>query len=73
VYILVRFLAQVLGITVLAVFLAAFDFYSSGVRPVSTLAVIQSVITNPVYHIILLVLIFANGRTVLFRLDDKEV
>jgi len=73
VYILFRFLAEVLGITAVAVFLAVFHFYSSGVQPISTSAVLHSVITDPVYQIVLLVLIFANGRAVLFRMDDKEV
>jgi hypothetical protein len=26
-----------------------------------------------IYQLVLLALIFANGRTVLFRMDDKEV
>jgi predicted unusual protein kinase regulating ubiquinone biosynthesis (AarF/ABC1/UbiB family) len=73
VYILVRCLAQMLGITAVAVFLVFLNYYYSGVQPITATIVLQSVITNPVYQIIILVLIFASGRTVLFRLDDKEV
>lgn len=73
VYILVRFLALLLGITILAVILSSLNIYFGGVRPVSALAVFQSVITNPVYQIIVLILIISSGRTVLFRMDDKEV
>ena len=35
--------------------------------------VLQTVIANPVYQIIFFIMIFVHGRTVLFRLDDKEV
>ncbi len=72
-YILVRFLAQTLGVTALAVFLAVLNHYFRGEQPVNTYDVLRSVIAQPVYQIIILVLTFASGRTVLFRMDDKEV
>jgi hypothetical protein len=34
---------------------------------------LKVVVTNPVYQIILVILVFVQGRTVLFRLDDKEI
>ena len=35
--------------------------------------VVQNVLINPAYQIVLILLIFIHGRIVLFRLDDKEV
>lgn len=35
--------------------------------------VLQMVATNPVYQIVVFIMLFVHGRTVLFRLDDKEV
>ena len=33
----------------------------------------QLILTNPIYQIVFFIMIFVHGRTVLFRLDDKEV
>jgi hypothetical protein len=35
--------------------------------------VFQAIMTNPIYQIIFFIMLFVHGRTVLFRLDDKEV
>lgn len=72
VYILVRFLGQALVITLATVFLVVLNLYS-GRQPIDVNDVIQGVLTNPLYQIVILGLIFINGRTVLFRMDDKEV
>ncbi len=73
VYILVRFAAQVLTLTgVMAGLLVANDYlYRLG--PLDGRAAIASTIANPIYQIILLMLVFISGRTVLFRMDDKDV
>jgi predicted unusual protein kinase regulating ubiquinone biosynthesis (AarF/ABC1/UbiB family) len=73
VFILVRFLALLLGVTVISAILTSSGLFFGGGQPVSALAVLQSVITNPIYQIIVLILILSSGRTVLFRMDDKEV
>jgi ubiquinone biosynthesis protein len=73
VYTLVRFLTLALGVTAIAVALAAGYSYLGARQPVNIQNVILLAVTNPIYHGILLVLLFVNGRTVLFRLDDKEV
>jgi len=72
VYILVRFLAQILGVTAAGVFLSVLNLYLSR-QPIDIHGALRSVIANPVYQIIILILAFVSGRTVLFRMDDKEV
>jgi ubiquinone biosynthesis protein len=73
IYILVRFLAEGLSVTALSVLLVYLNLIFGGKQPGSLYAIVQPVIANPVYQIILLILILVNGRTVLFRMDDKEV
>jgi hypothetical protein len=73
VYMFVRFSAEVLGVTLVAALLAGLRRYAAGEVLVDGYAVLRSVIANPIYHFIVLTLVFIRGRTVLFRLDDKEV
>jgi ubiquinone biosynthesis protein len=73
IYILVRFLAEGLSVTALSVLLVYLNLIFGGKQPGSLYAIVQPVIANPVYQVILLVLILVNGKTVLFRMDDKEV
>ena len=73
VYISVRFFTQVLGATAAALGLAFIYFYLSGRVPLVPSEVFYWCISNPIYHAALLLLIFVNGRTVLLRMDDKEV
>jgi len=72
-YILVRFFAQALLVTVLAASLVAFNLYLSGEPAMQVQSIVHAVMTSPVYRTIILILILINGRTVLFRMDDKEV
>lgn len=72
VYILVRFIAQILGVTAAAAFLAVLKLYL-GRQAIDIYGALRTVFANPVYHIIILILTFVNARTVLFRMDDKEV
>jgi ubiquinone biosynthesis protein len=73
VYILVRFLTQAIGIALVAALFAAIYLYFGAQQSINTYSILQWVVTNPVYQITLLALIFVNGRTVLIRMDDKEV
>ncbi len=73
IYILIRFVGEALAVTLVTVFIVTLNLYLGAKQPVDVLAVLQGVITNPIYQIIILVLIFVNGRTVLFRMDDKEI
>jgi len=72
VYIGVRFFGQVLALTLVTVFVVILNLYYSG-SPIDVYDIIQGVLMNPIYQIVILILIFINGRTVLFRMDDKEV
>jgi predicted unusual protein kinase regulating ubiquinone biosynthesis (AarF/ABC1/UbiB family) len=71
-YTLIRFVAAVLGVTALAVALVALTLLFRGRPAMSVYAIIQFLIANPVYQAVLLLLVLLNGRTVLFRLDDRE-
>jgi hypothetical protein len=73
VYTGVRFFTEVLGITAVALGLGFLSFYLSGRLPIVPREVFTSLLSNPLYHAALLLLIFVNGRTVLFRMDDKDV
>jgi len=73
VYILVRFFTQVLGATAAALGLTFVYFYLSGRVPLVPSEVFYWCISNPIYQAALLLLIIVNGRTVLYRLDDREV
>ena len=73
IYIFVRFVAQVIGVTALAVILLYLGQYLGAQQQSGIDETLRQVITNPIYQIIMLMLVIANGRTVLFRMDDKEV
>jgi hypothetical protein len=73
VYIAVHFFTQVLGTTAVALGFSAAYFVLLGKLPLVPRELLIWCITNPFYHAALLLLILVNGRTVLFRLDDKEV
>ncbi len=73
VYILVRFFTQVLGITALAVGIGVVYFALAGRVPFIPSVIITWSISNPLYYSALILLIFINGRTALFRMDDKEI
>lgn len=72
-YIFFRFIVQVLSVTAVGVFLAAIQNFSSGFQAINFSDLFRMVVQNPLYQILLLILIFINGRTVLFRMDDKEI
>jgi ubiquinone biosynthesis protein len=71
-YIMILFFGQVVAITLVTVFVMMLNSYL-GAKPIDILGILQGVITNPVYQIVVLILMFVNGRNILFRLDDKEV
>ncbi|MCG2787142.1 MAG: AarF/ABC1/UbiB kinase family protein [Anaerolineae bacterium] len=73
VYTLLRFVGQTAVLTLLFAFLFNIKFYFAEQQFMNVYDVFFQVVTNPVYQIILFITIFVHGRTVLFRLDDKEV
>ncbi len=72
-YTLIRFLTQSLFVTAAAVVVTALFSFIGTQQPFNLHDVFFLAVTNPIYHSVILVLIFVSGRTVLFRLDDKEV
>ena len=73
VYTLLRFLGQTAALTLIFAFLINIKFYFDEQQFMNVYDTFFNVVTNPVYQIILFITIFIHGRTVLFRLDDKEV
>ncbi len=72
IYTLLRFITRTLlftlafaGVLILQLYLAK--------QSINVMDVVQNVLINPAYQIVLILLIFIHGRIVLFRLDDKEV
>lgn len=72
-YILFRFFGQALLVTAVAVILVMFNLYLSGSQAIDTQSVVQSVTGSIAYRAAIFILIIISGRTVLFRMDDKEV
>jgi ubiquinone biosynthesis protein len=72
-YILFRYLGQILIVTGLAAMIGYAIYYFNGLTLPSPQELSNWIITNPFYLLSLLVLTFINGRTVLFRMDDKEI
>jgi hypothetical protein len=72
VYTLLRFLAAVLAVTVLAGLLVSLNLILMGQPAMGVDALIRFLIGNPLYQAVLLLLLLVSGRTVLFRLDDRE-
>jgi ubiquinone biosynthesis protein len=68
-----RYIAQILGITALAVFIGFTIGYFNGQPAANLQELLKSILANPVYLLSVLVLTFVDGRTVLFRMDDKEI
>ncbi len=73
VYSLLRFIGQTLVLTLFFAILTGLQFYFEAQQAITVIDVFQRVVSNPVYQVLLLVMIFVSGRTVLFRMDDKEI
>jgi predicted unusual protein kinase regulating ubiquinone biosynthesis (AarF/ABC1/UbiB family) len=73
VYSLLRFAGQTVILTLVFAFLANFRLYLSEQHFMNVYESLQAVVTNPVYQVIFFIMLLVHGRTVLFRLDDKEV
>jgi ubiquinone biosynthesis protein len=73
IYILLRCIAQLIAVTGAACLLVlAGALLANGSTPPDLPLIFGTVVANPIYVIVVLVLVFANGRTVLFRLDDID-
>jgi hypothetical protein len=73
VYNFLRFVGQTVVVTLFIALLVNIGFYFEASRFMSAGEVLQQVMTNPVYQVLVIAMLFVHGRTVLFRLDDKEV
>jgi hypothetical protein len=71
-YTLLRFLGTALAMTVLAGLLVSLNLIPSGRPAMSVYELSRFLIENPLYQAMLLLLLLVNGRTVLFRMDDRE-
>jgi ubiquinone biosynthesis protein len=71
--VLVRYFLEMLVLTGVSALLVIMGILAGGRSDLlNPIYILTTAITNPVYTILLVVLIFVNGRTVLFRLDDKD-
>jgi ubiquinone biosynthesis protein len=73
VYTLLRFVGQAATLTLIAMFLASLQTYVETRHSLNVFLVFQSVATNPLYQILILLLFYVNGKAILYRWDDKEV
>lgn len=72
-YHLFQFFGQAVILTLLFALLVNLQFYVNADQFMNFGETIQKVATNSIYQILFLIMVFVHGRTVLFRLDDKEV
>ena len=73
VYTLLRFIGQAAVLTLIAMFLASLQTYMETRQSLDVLRVFQSLVANPLYQILILLLFYVNGKAILYRWDDKEV
>lgn len=73
VYNLLMFLGQVLAVILTFGFVISLNSYLHSSEWLNLGSILQMVVTNPVFQVIFFIMLFVHGRTVLFRLDDKEV
>jgi len=67
-----RFIGQAVILSLIFVLLASLQIYFEA-HHIFIADVFQRLITNPLYWLLFLVLIYVNGRMILYRLEDKEV
>ena len=72
VFIFFRFLLEFAVLTGVSITIFLGVSILNGLETFDPGAILSSVFGNPVFQILTLVLIFINGNSVLFRLDDKE-
>lgn len=73
VYNFLLFLGQLAIITLVFGLFININIYLGSQQLGDITYVFQTIMANPIYQIIFFVMLFVHGRTVLFRLDDKEV
>ena len=73
VYNFFRFVGQAVVLTLLFAVIFSIGSYLDAGKFIGVGSVLQQVLASPVYQVILILTFFVHGRTVLYRLDDKEV
>jgi ubiquinone biosynthesis protein len=73
VYMVFRFAGNATLLTLASACLIGIQFYFKTQQSMTVINIFQKVISSPVYQFLLFVIILVNGRTVLFRMDDKEI
>jgi ubiquinone biosynthesis protein len=73
IFTIITFAAQAAVVTGLGMTALAATNYLAGIEFTSGRALLEQLITNRFYQLIILFLFFINSRSLLFRLDDKEV
>lgn len=73
VYNFMLFLGQMAIFTLFFGVLINLNSYLSAQHFVDVRRTLQMIVANPVYQVVFFIMIFVHGRTVLFRLDDKEI
>lgn len=73
IYILFRFTGQAIALTAIFALGMGLQAFFALQEPLNIIHILQMAVINPVYQVIFLLIIFINGKTVLYRLDDKEV
>jgi predicted unusual protein kinase regulating ubiquinone biosynthesis (AarF/ABC1/UbiB family) len=73
VYSLFRFIGQFVILTAIFILAAGAYSYFTVQQSLNIGEAIRQAITNPFYQVLVLITIYINGRSVLYRLDDKEV
>jgi hypothetical protein len=72
IYTLLRFITRTLLFTLGFAGVLSLQLYLNQ-QSINVMDVVRNVLINPIYQLVLIILIFIHGRIVLFRLDDKEV
>ena len=72
-YMAFRFAGTAILLTLGGAFLTWIQNTLQSQHSMGILDIFQKVVTNPVYQFLLIAIILINGRTVLFRMDDKEI
>jgi ubiquinone biosynthesis protein len=73
IFTVIVFVGQALAVTGIGITAVAAAHYLSGTEFTGIRPLLEQVVTNRLYLLILLILFFINSRSLLFRLDDKEV
>jgi predicted unusual protein kinase regulating ubiquinone biosynthesis (AarF/ABC1/UbiB family) len=68
-----RCAGQAILLTLVSAFFSGLQLNFKTQQPINLVDVFQNAMSNHVYQVLLIVIIVISGRTVLFRMDDKEI